>query len=120
MTATRPALLLAVLTLVNLFNYVDRQVLFAVFPAIQQELNLADSQLGFIASAFILVYMVVTPVAGYLGDRFRRLGIAGTSVVVWSFATLASGAASSFATLVAARAAVGVGEACYSPLSSSL
>ena len=112
--------LLSVLTVVNLLNYVDRQILYAVFPALQGELGLADSQLGLAASAFIVVYMVATPITGYLGDRFRRLPLIGASVIAWSLATLGSGAARTFSTLLAARALVGVGESCYSPLSSSV
>ena len=115
-----PAALLSVLTFVNLLNYVDRQILYAIFPAVQADLGLADSQLGLAASAFIVVYMLVTPVAGYLGDRLRRLPLIGAGVVVWSVATLASGAAYTFGGLAAARSLVGVGESCYSPLSTSV
>jgi MFS family permease len=115
-----PFALLSVLTLVNFLNYVDRQILYAIFPAVQVDLGLTDAQLGLVASAFIVVYMLVTPIAGYLGDRFRRLPLIGASVVVWSVATLASGAARTFGALAAARALVGVGESCYSPLSTSV
>jgi len=120
LTSPRPLVLLSALTVVNLLNFVDRQILYAIFPAVQADLGLADSQLGLAASAFIVVYMFVTPVAGYLGDRLRRLGVVGVSVVLWSLATLASGAAQSFSGLLAARALVGVGESCYAPLSSSV
>ena len=65
-----------VLTLVfclSLFNYIDRQVLFAVFPLIKSDLRLSDAQLGFLASSFMRVYMCFAPFVGYLGDRLRRL-----------------------------------------------
>ena len=69
MSARREYRLLAALTTVNLLNFIDRQVLFAVFPAVKADLGLRDAELGLAASAFIVVYMIVTPVAGYLGDR---------------------------------------------------
>jgi len=112
--------LLAVLTAVNLLNFIDRQILFVLFPAIQAELSLSDSQLGLAASAFIVVYMIVTPVAGFLGDRLRRLPVAAAGVALWSAATLASAVARSFPALLAARALVGVGESSYAPLSSAV
>jgi len=115
-----PLRLLTVLTAVNLLNFVDRQILFAVFPAIQHDLSLTDAELGLAASAFIVVYMIVTPIAGLLGDRLRRLPVAAAGVALWSLATLLSAAARSFPALLVARALVGVGESSYSPLSSAM
>lgn len=112
--------LLAALSTVNLLNFIDRQVLFAIFPAIQQDLGLRDAELGLAASVFIVVYMITTPIAGVLGDRLRRLHVVAASVALWSVATLLSGTASSLPTLLAARAAVGVGEASYAPLCSAM
>jgi MFS family permease len=120
LSARREYRLLAALTTINLLNFVDRQVLFAVFPAVKEELGLRDAELGLAASAFILVYMMVTPIAGYLGDRFHRPRIIALSVALWSAATLASGAARSFAALLVSRALVGIGESSYAPLSSAM
>ncbi|MCQ2410403.1 MAG: MFS transporter [Elusimicrobiaceae bacterium] len=99
-----------VLFLLNLFNYVDRQVLYAVFPLLQTDLHLTDLQLGALASAFILVYLCYAPVAGLLADRFARPKLISFSALVWSLATLASGAAKNFSHLLAARGFIGVGE----------
>jgi MFS family permease len=115
-----PKLLLAVLTAVNLLNFIDRQILFAVFPAIQQDLSLSDAELGLAASAFIVVYMIITPVSGFLGDRVRRLPVAAAGVALWSGATALSALAWSFTALLGARAMVGVGESSYAPLSSAI
>ena len=106
--SARPGVLLAALSTVNLLNFVDRQMLYAVFPAIKEELGLRDAQLGLAASAFIVVYMVVTPVAGILGDRLRRLPVVAASVALWSAATLLSGAARSFSGLLLGRGLVGL------------
>lgn len=103
-----------VLTLVfclSLFNYIDRQVLFAVFPLIKTDLRLSDAQLGFLASSFMIVYMCFAPFVGYLGDRLRRPGIMGVSAMLWSLATAGGGFVRSYMQLIFARSAVGVGEA---------
>jgi MFS transporter, Spinster family, sphingosine-1-phosphate transporter len=116
----RAVALLATLTAINFLNFIDRQVLFAVFPAVKQDLGLSDGQLGLAASAFIVVYMIVTPVAGLLGDRVRRLPIVGVSVALWSAATVIGGFAMTFRQLLFSRTLVGVGEASYAPLSSAM
>lgn len=118
--ARNPRRLLALLTTVNFLNYIDRQALFAVFPAIQGEFHLSDGQLGFLGSAFIVVYMVNAPLAGYLGDRFRRLPIVAASAALWSLFTLLTGFARDFTQLFLCRAGVGVGESAYAPASSAL
>lgn len=112
--------LLGALTFVNLLNYVDRQILFAIFPDVKRDLGLADAELGLAGSAFIVVYMLTTPLAGALGDRFRRLRIVAGGVAVWSMATMLAGAAWGLGSLLLFRALVGVGEACYSPLGSAM
>lgn len=99
-----------VLFLLNLFNYIDRQVLYAVFPLLQTDLHLSDGQLGALASAFMLVYMCYAPVMGYLADRFSRPKLISLSAFIWSIATLASGAAKDFSHLLTARGIIGVGE----------
>ena len=60
-----------ILFLLNLFNYIDRQVLYSVFPLLQTDLHLSDWQLGTLASVFMLVYMCYAPVVGYFADRSR-------------------------------------------------
>lgn len=61
-----------ILFLLNLFNYIDRQVLYSVFPLLQAELRLNDMHLGALASAFMLVYMFYAPFVGYFADRTPR------------------------------------------------
>ena len=109
-----------VLTLIfclSLFNYIDRQVLFAVFPLIKADLRLSDAQLGLLASAFMLVYMCFAPFVGYWGDRIRRPLIIGASAVFWSLSTLGSGLIRNYGQLIFARSAVGIGEAGYGTVS---
>ena len=116
----RPLLLLGALSVVNLLNFIDRQVLFAVFPAVKSDLGLSDAELGLAGSAFIVVYMFVTPIAGLLGDRLHRPRLVALGVGLWSAATALSASARSVSQLLLARAAVGVGESCYAPLCTSM
>ena len=82
---------LGVLTGLNVLNYLDRFVGAAVLPLIIADLALTDRQAGSLQSVFILVYSLVSPVVGWLGDRRRRLPLAAVGVVVWSLATFGSG-----------------------------
>ncbi|MDX2192898.1 MAG: MFS transporter [Gemmatimonadales bacterium] len=111
---------LGVLTLINLFNFLDRNVIFAVFEPIKQELALTDAQLGWLGSAYILVFSVAALPFGALSDlRGRRLVIAG-GVALWSLFTVLSGMVTGFWQLFLCRAMVGIGEAAFGAASASL
>jgi len=97
----------------SLFNYIDRQVLYAVFPLIKADLRLSDAELGFLGSSFMIVYMCFAPFVGYFGDRVRRPLIIGVSAIFWSLSTLFSGLVKNYGQLIATRSAVGIGEAGY-------
>ena len=118
--STRPAATLSVLTGLNALNYLDRFLLSPLLPLVIAGLSLSDRQAGSLQSAFILVYALVCPVAGWLGDRMSRLRIAAVGVALWSIATFASGLASTFGWLLLARAMVGIGEATYTVVTPSL
>jgi len=111
---------LAVLTLVNLLNYLDRFVVSALVESLRAELSFSDAQQGLLMTGFILVYMVASPVFGAFGDRRRRPRLIAAGVFLWSLATTLAGFARGFASLFAARALVGVGEAAYGTISPSL
>ncbi|MDE2143573.1 MAG: MFS transporter [Elusimicrobia bacterium] len=119
MKIASPRGILALLLAVNILNYVDRQVVYALLPLIQGDLKLNDLQAGSLASAFMVVYMLAAPPIAWLADtRGRKPWIAG-GVGLWSLATGAAGLATGFGSLFATRAAVGVGEACYGAISPS-
>ncbi|MDU0457606.1 MAG: MFS transporter [Geobacteraceae bacterium] len=111
---------LGLLLAVNLLNYIDRQVLFAVFPLIKSDLRLTDTALGFLGSAFMLSYLLFAPLFGWMGDRWSRTRLASGGLVVWSLATALAGFAPGYRTLLAARATVGVGEASFGTVSPGL
>jgi MFS family permease len=112
---------LAVLTLINLFNYLDRWVIAAlVEPLRKSELHLSDTQLGIIGSSFIIVYTIISPLFGTLGDRRARPPLIALGVMIWSVATTLGGFARGFGSLFAARSTVGVGEAAYATIAPAL
>jgi MFS family permease len=119
--ATRSAkYALAILTLINLFNYIDRWVVAAVIEPIKQSLGLSDTQLGIIGTGFIVVYALTSPVFGMLGDRRVRPPLIALGVAIWSLATGLAGFARGFWTLFLARSTVGVGEAAYGTIAPAI
>ncbi len=108
-----------VLLVINLLNYLDRQILYALLPLIKAEFSLSDARLGALGSAFMLVYMCAAPPIGYWADRSSRTRWIASGVALWSLATLLSGRAANYAQLFLARAAVGIGESCYGSVSPS-
>jgi predicted MFS family arabinose efflux permease len=116
----RPGAALGVLTGINVLNYLDRYMGAALLPLMIPALHLTDSQAGSLQSIFMIVYLLASPLAGWLGDRGPRLKLAAAGVAIWSAATFGSGLASTFAGLMLARALVGVGEASYANVTPSL
>jgi MFS family permease len=110
----------ALLWVVWLLNYLDRQVIFSVFPLLQAELKLTSVQLGLISTAFLWVYAVAGPFAGYFADRFGYKRMIVISLAVWSAVTWLTGQSRSLPELLAARALMGISEACYLPAALAL
>ena len=108
------------LWLVCLFNYADRQAIFSVFPLLKAEMGLSDVQLGYVASSFMWVYAAAAPIAGMVGDRFRRKHVILGGLIFWSLITVATALATRYWQLVLFRALEGLGEAFYFPASMSL
>ncbi len=114
---------LVVLTLINMFNYIDRWVVPPVFETLKRDPTLghpSDAKLGSLMTAFIIVYTLVSPLFGVLGDRLRRSRLLAFGVALWSLATASAGMATSFGMLFAARATVGIGEAAYGTIAPAL
>jgi MFS family permease len=123
MSGVRSALFL--LLAINLFNYIDRQILAALEPDIRasffspSDVN-AMTKTGFLGVAFFVTYMVSAPILGLLADRFSRWMIVGCAVVLWSLASGASGLAATFGLLFATRIFVGIGEGGYGPAAPTI
>jgi MFS family permease len=104
---------------INLLNYIDRQILFAVFPLLQADLKLSDTHLGVLGSAFMFVYMLAAPLIGFMADRTpRQIWIAATAFL-WSIATMLTGCVGNYWQLLAARGFIGIGEAGFTSVSPS-
>jgi MFS family permease len=110
---------LAILSGLNMLNYLDRYVMSAVITPLENDLHLDDAKGGWALSAFMLGYFITAPIFGYLGDRYPRKFLMLGGVLIWSLATAASGLAPNFETLFAIRIFVGVGEACFVTLGPS-
>jgi predicted MFS family arabinose efflux permease len=104
-----------------MFNFIDRQILAILLPAIREEFGVSDAWLGFLTgTAFAMFYIVLgIPVARY-ADRHNRRNLIALAVAVWSGMTALSGMAANFAQLALARIGVGVGEAGCSPPAHSM
>jgi MFS family permease len=111
---------LAVLCGINFLNFYDRQILPAVQEGIRKAWELSDSDLGWLSTAFILLYAVVGVPLGRLADVWRRKWILAIGLVFWSALTVLGGFAWNFWSLFALRLGVGVGEASCAPTASSL
>jgi len=119
-TTPRLVFTLCVLLGINTMNFFDRQILPAVQEKVRNDWKLSDSDLGWLGTAFILLYAVVGLPLGYLADVWRRRWILAAGVGLWSLLTLGSGLAWNFWSLFALRLGVGVGEASCAPTANSL
>lgn len=120
-TPTYRRYLLGLLLICMIINYVDRQLPAILLPQIKKELDLTDTQLGFITGlAFALFYSTVSIPLGRLGDSVNRRKLLAACIGLWSFMTAASGAATNFWQMAITRFGVGVGEAGLTPTSYSL
>ncbi len=135
---------LVLLILINLFNYLDRQVLAAVVPYLKESffgagatrsevldgmLAWCQSHLGFkpenaligvLSMAFMVAYMVGAPIFAKLADRYSRWVLIGVGVIIWSVSSMASGLCATFFALLVTRCFVGIGEAAYAPVAPAL
>ncbi len=114
----RQALIL--LLLINLFNYVDRSILYSLYGPISKEFNASDLAMGWLVTAFLVTYMLISPVFGWLADRTSRWLLIGIGVILWSLASGGSGLATSYAMMLVMRCLIGVGEAAYGPVAPTL
>ena len=112
---------------INLFNYIDRQILSATLPKIRLDPTIlspddprAFTKLGALTTAFMVAYMCLSPVFGRLGDTMSRWLLIGIAVIVWSLATGGTGLATGYLILFFTRCLVGIGEAAYGPVAPAM
>src|ERR1700675_4624114 len=108
-----PRTALIVLTALNLLNYADRNVLFAVQPLVQDEFHLTKTQIGYLTSAFLGFYMLAAPFVGPLADRYSRKLIIVLGAIFWSALTLLTPFTHNYTELLIRHTLVGIGEATF-------
>jgi len=113
---------LAILLLANLINYMDRYTIAGVLEDVQRFYSISNAQAGLLQTSFILSYMLLSPVFGYLGDRYNRKYIMAGGILFWSLITLAGSFISqeNYVVFLLMRALVGVGEASYSTIAPTI
>jgi len=111
---------LPLLTLLNYFNYLDRQVVYGMSDKIMSTFQINHSQFGWLALVNLMVFAIASAVSGPLADRIGPRKVIFSGVAVWSAATIASAFCHSFWLLLVCRAVVGVGEGAYGPSANAL
>ena len=111
---------LALLTLINVINYMERNVIFALFEPIKRDLHLTDSHLGWLGAAYVLVFSIAALPVGVLSDLHSRTGMTAFGVALWSAFTSLGGLVRNFTQLVICRAAVGLGGAAANAAGTAL
>ena len=115
-----PYFALVVLFSMNLLNYIDRYVFFSSGPRISKDLHFSDTQFGKLSVSFMVVYTIVSPLMGVLGDRYSRRLLLSSGVALWSVATVGTAFASGYYDMFFWRALLGIGEASYGIIAPSL
>ena len=111
----------AILTLAQIFAFIDRQIPAMLVEPIKQDFGLSDSEIALLGgAAFSIFYAVMALPIGFAVDRYNRTRVLGIGIFVWSFMTALAGLANSFGKLFGARIGVAVGEAVMAPTSVSL
>ncbi|MEQ1888016.1 MAG: MFS transporter [Alphaproteobacteria bacterium] len=112
---------IAILTAVYTFNFMDRQILSILMQPIKEEMQLSDTELGFLSGvAFALFYATLGIPIARLADQFSRVNLITICLSIWSFMTVLSGVSGNFLQLLGSRIGVGIGEAGGGPASHSL
>ena len=110
-----------VMTLAQVFAFIDRQIPAMLVEPIKQDFSLNDSQIALLGgAAFSIFYAIMALPIGYAVDKYKRVNVLGTGIFVWSLMTTLAGLANSFGRLFGARIGVAVGEAVMAPVSVSL
>jgi len=107
--------LVAVLWIAFALNYLDRQMVYSIFPVLKTDVGFTNVQLGLIGTVFSWFYTMAMPIAGRLSDVFRRDRMIVASIVLWSAATLGSSLSGSVFAFLVWRAVMGISESLYYP-----
>ncbi len=113
-------LVVGILWFVSMLNYLDRLLIASMRTPIKEDIPMTDAEFGLLTSAFLIIYAILSPLGGYLADRFSRKWVIFTSLLLWSFITLLTGFVQNYTQLITTRAIMGVSEAFYMPAAVAL
>jgi MFS transporter, Spinster family, sphingosine-1-phosphate transporter len=111
---------LVVLFTINLLNYVDRYAFVATGPHIKEDFAIKNELFGWLIASFMIVYTIVSPFVGWLGDRYNRKALIAGGVGLWSLATVGTAFSSDYRHMFFWRALLGIGEASYGVIAPTL
>lgn len=115
-----PWVVVGLLCVVGCLNYLDRMMITTMRGSILEEIPMTDAQFGLLTSLFLWIYGLLSPLAGFLADRYNRSRVIIGSLFVWSVVTWLTAHATTFEELLITRALMGISEACYIPAALAL
>ena len=119
-TSSYPWLLVAMLWVVAFLNYIDRILITSMRDPLVADFSLTDAQFGLLTSVFLWSYGILSPLGGFLADKYSRRKVIFCSALIWSAVTLWTGLTTTFSELLVARTFMGISEACYIPAALAL
>ena len=119
-TMTKAWMVVGLLFVIAMLNYIDRTMITTMRGSIVNAIPMTDAQFGLLTAAFLWVYGLFSPLAGFLADRFSRSKVILASLLIWSLVTWMTSFATSFHGLLLTRALMGLSEACYIPAALAL
>ena len=104
----------------NLLDYLDRNILTSIRDQIRADIPMSNFRWGLLPSIFLVSYSLISPLMGWMGDRYKRTWLLAGGVGVWSLATLGTGLARDYGHLALARSFLGIGEATYGVIAPTI